>query len=82
MIIVAQQLGQPVLEAGNLPCLGVPLVEEVPDELLEHGRVARRLGAVERGRRHLPSAFAAWRSKASRAMATSTHAAVSSRKRW
>ncbi len=35
----AQELGEPVLEARHLPRLGVPLVEEAHDQLLEHGGI-------------------------------------------
>jgi len=78
----AEELGEPVLEPRDLPRLGVPIVQELLDELLEHDRIGGQVVAVDRGRRHLASAFAAWRSRASRAMATSTHSAVSARKRW
>ena len=77
-----EQLGQPVLQPLDLPRLGVPLVQEAEDELLQYGRIGGQVRAVDRGRGHLASSFAAWRSRASTAMATSTHSAVNSRNRW
>ena len=76
----AEELGQPVLQSLDLSRLGVPLVEETQDQLLEHGWIGGQVLGVDPG--HWADSFAAWRSRTSKAMATSTHSAVSARKRW